>query len=135
MEATQEEIYPMPSFPVPNATDGGSIVQNGTRRRSASRLTTMKRAGCVPLLAHLRWVKYADVLLGARGTCRGGQARAGHRAQFQRIPGREDGGRNCRTSGSMWREDSLTSAAMPWNTRECTIEDPDGYRLQLSPSQ
>ncbi len=23
-------------------------------------------------------------------------------------------------------------AAMPWNARECTIEDPDGYRLTFS---
>ena len=33
---------------------------------------------------------------------------------------------------SAWGAGGFAACDMPWNARECTIEDPDGYRLTFT---
>ena len=63
---TTEEIYPMPAFPILNASDLAASARWYQEALGFRHVFTMRGPGGQPLLVHLRWVKYADVLLGAR---------------------------------------------------------------------
>jgi len=130
---SQEEIYPMPSFV--------TLAVKDTARSSAwyqdvlgfRHVATIPGPGGKPYLVHLRWVKYADLLLVA-----------------ERAPVNDPKGIACTLCFSMFArgEDSVDPLAdkarsagativagpadMPWNAREVTIADPDGFRLNFT---
>jgi catechol 2,3-dioxygenase-like lactoylglutathione lyase family enzyme len=98
---------------------------------------TMPGPGGQPGLVHLRWVKYADLLI----TCsRDGKELPEPRGagvalsfqMFDRFGGSVDAlAEQARKMGA-----SIVSGPIdqPWNVRELTILDPDGYRLVFSAS-
>lgn len=127
-----EEIYPMPFFVnliVSNLERSSKFYQEVM---GFKHIFTMPGPGGQPALVHLRWSKYADLLLSLP---RDGKPvpeprGAGVSLSFQMLE---------RFNGSV---DTLADHAkagganivwgpmdQPWNVRELTVLDPDGYRL------
>ena len=93
---------------------------------------TMPGSDGKPALVHLRWLKYADLLIALP---RDGRAipeprGAGVSLNFQmleRFEGNVDSlAEQAKTNGANVVSGPLDQ---PWNVREVTILDPDGYRL------
>ena len=126
-----EEIYPMPSFPTLIVSDlarSSNFYQNAL---GFTHIFTMPGQGGQPALAHLRWVKYADLLLT---TPRDGKELTGLKgvgislnfSLFDRFDGDIDAfAKHARENGA----NAIGPIDQPWNVREVTVFDPDGYRL------
>ena len=82
-------------------------------------------------MVHLRWVRYADLLLtNSRGgeelTRPKGVGVSLNFAMFDRFDGDMDAFANhARENGA----NVVGPVDQPWNVREVTVLDPDGYRL------
>ena len=131
--SSQEEIYPMPSFVTLAAKDTARSAAWYQDVLGFRHVATIPGPSGKPLLVHLRWVKYADLLLAA-----------------ERAPVNEPKGSACTLCFSMFGrgEESVDPLAdnarsggatilagpadTPWNTREVTIADPDGFRLNFT---
>ena len=126
-----EEIYPMPSFPsliVKDLEASSNFYQNAL---GFKHIFTMPGPGGQPGLVHLRWVKYADLLLtksreGKELTEPRGMGVSLNFGMFDRFHGDIDAfAKHARENGA-----NLTGPIdQPWNVREVTVLDPDGYRL------
>ena len=126
-----EDIYVMPLFPMLIVKDleaSSSFYQNAL---GFKHIFTMPGPDGQPSIAHLRWVKYADVLLT---NSRGGEELTGPKgvgislnfAMFDRFDGDIDGFANhARENGA----NVVGPVDQPWNVREVSVLDPDGYRL------
>ena len=126
-----EEIYPMPSFPtlvVKDLEASSNFYQNTL---GFKHIFTMQGPDGKPSLVHLRWVKYADVLLTKS---RVGKELSEPRGigvslnfnMFEHFNGDMD------AFASHAREKGANVNGpidQPWNVREVTVIDPDGYRL------
>ncbi|MDQ6693453.1 MAG: VOC family protein [Chloroflexota bacterium] len=128
---TNEEIYPMPSFPILNVTDLAASSQWYQEALGFHHIFTMQGPGGIPLLAHLRWVKYADLLLGARPV-ESGRRGLGVTFSFSAYLAEQTVDEIAARAEARGAKIVAPPAQMPWNARECTIEDPDGYRLVFS---
>lgn len=128
---TSEEIYPMPSFPILNVTDLAASSHWYQEALGFRHVFTMSGPGGVPMLAHLRWVKYADLLLGARPV-EPGRRGLGITLSFSALLAGRTVDSIAAQAEAHGAHIVAPPAAMPWNARECTIEDPDGYRLVFS---
>ncbi len=126
-----EEIYPMPSFPMLVVNDLEASAVFYQEALGFKHIFTMPGPGGTPALVHLRWVKYADLLLTKP---RDGKALpeprgAGITLNFN-LHDRFEG--NIDAFATQSREKGaqvIGPANQPWNVREVTIIDPDGYRL------
>jgi uncharacterized glyoxalase superfamily protein PhnB len=128
---TQEEIYPMPSFPMLNVADLAASSRWYQEALGFRHIFTMAGPGGMPLLVHLRWTKYADVLLTSR-PLEPGRRGLGIVLSFSAyLASRtvDEIAAQARASGA---HITAPPTDMPWNARECTIEDPDGYRLTFT---
>ncbi|MEO8289232.1 MAG: VOC family protein [Chloroflexota bacterium] len=125
---TNEEIYPMPSFPILNVTDLAASSRWYQEALGFRHIFTMSGPRGVPLLAHLRWIKYADLLLGARPV-ETGKRGLGMVLSFSAYLAERKVDDIAAQAEAYGANIVAPPADMPWNTRECTIEDPDGYRL------
>jgi catechol 2,3-dioxygenase-like lactoylglutathione lyase family enzyme len=126
-----EEIYPMPSFPMLVVGDLEASTLFYQEALGFKHIFTMPGPGGAPALVHLRWVKYADLLIT--------KARDGKLSPelkgvgitlnfnlFDRFEGDIDAfAGHAREKGAQ----VLGPVNQPWNVREVTIMDPDGYRL------
>ncbi|MHC4434141.1 MAG: VOC family protein [Planctomycetota bacterium] len=124
-----EEIYPMPAFPTLSVSDLTASTQWYQDMLGFRLVFSMPGPAGQPVLTHLRWAKYADLLLvpdikqeplpGPKGT--------GITLTFAMT------GENVDQMAARAKSLGATIAAgpltQPWNTREVTILDPDGYRL------
>lgn len=121
------EIYPMPMFPTLAVRDVGASVGWYAEVLGFGTVFVLPGADGEPVLGHLRWRKYADVLLvpdGADSAVRKGTGVSlsflvrdvGVDAMAERLVGR----------GVELAEGPVTR---PWNAREIVVVDPDGYRL------
>ena len=126
-----EEIYPMPSFPMLIVKDleaSSAFYQNSL---GFKHIFTMPGPGGQPALVHLRWVKYADLLItvsrdGKQLTDPKGVGISLNFGMFDRFDGDID------AFASYARENGATVMGpinQPWNVREVTVLDPDGYKL------
>lgn len=124
-----EEIYPMPFFPRLIVRD---LAASSTWYQD---VLGFKHIFTMPGLVHLRWIKYADLLLSPP---RDGKELPKPRgigvslnfSMFDRFDGSVD---------ALAEQVSKMSANIvsgpldrPWNVRELTILDPDGYQLVFS---
>ena len=127
-----EEIYPMPFFVnlTVSALEASSKFYQETL--GFKHIFTMPGPGGKPSLVHLRWSKYADLLLSLP---RDGKAvpeprGTGVSLSFQmleRFEGSVDAlAEQAQASGANIGSGPLDQ---PWNVRELTILDPDGYQL------
>ena len=126
-----EEIYPMPSFPMLVVKDlevSSEFYQNVL---GFKHIFTMSGPGGQPVLVHLRWVKYADLLVtgprdGKALTDPKGVGISLNFGMFDRFDGDIDAfAEHARKNGANVKG----PIDQPWNVREVTVFDPDGYRL------
>jgi uncharacterized glyoxalase superfamily protein PhnB len=126
-----EEIYPMPSFPVLIVSDLEASANFYQNVLGFKHIFSMPGPGGQLALVHLRWVKYADLLIakprdGKELTEPKGVGISLNFGMFDRFNGDIDafaaqvraGGAN--VSGPL---------DQPWNVREVTVIDSDGYKL------
>jgi uncharacterized glyoxalase superfamily protein PhnB len=127
-----EEIYPMPFFVrliVSNLDVSSKFYQETL---GFKHIFTMPGPGGKAMLVHLRWSKYADLLLSLS---RDGKPvpeprGAGVTLSFQMLE-RFDGSVDALADQAKARGANIASGPLdqPWNVRELTIFDPDGYQL------
>lgn len=126
-----EDIYPMPSFPMLVVSDLGVSVDFYQDALGFKHIFTMPGPGGGPALVHLRWVKYADLLIARP---RDGKEIPGPKGVgislnfnlFDHFDGDIDAfAEQTRKKGA----DVTGPVTQPWNVREVTVIDPDGYRL------
>lgn len=127
-----EEFYGMPAFPTLAVADPTA----STRWYDAigfRHVFTLPGPGDRPALVHLRWAKYADLLL--RPGPREGRAPVGTGvtltfAMFAREGETvDDVAARARNAGAATEAEP---SDRPWNSRETTLLDPDGYRLTFT---
>jgi uncharacterized glyoxalase superfamily protein PhnB len=131
----KEEIYGMPSFPMLTVNDlevSSLWYQEVLGFRD---VFTFRMPDNRPVLAHLRWAKYADLLLVRPTTPLTGTKGVGVTLFFAMPEGEPfvDGlADRARQKGAI-----IVSgpADTPWNARDVTIADPDGFRLTFTGSQ
>ena len=126
-----EEIYPMPSFPILIVKDLAASANFYQNALGFKHIFTMPGPDGQPRLVHLRWVKYADLLLtkprdGKDLNEPKGVGIALNFGMFDRFDGDIDAfAKQARESGA-----NITGPIdQPWNVREVTVLDPDGYTL------
>ena len=127
-----EEIYPMPFFVNLIVTDLDVSSKFYQEVLGFRHVFAMPGPGGKTMLVHLRWSKYADLLLSAP---RDGKAipeprGAGVALSFQMLE-RFDGSVDTLAEQAKVGGANITSGPLdrPWNVRELTILDPDGYQL------
>ncbi len=126
-----EEIYPMPSFVTLIVSDLEASSDFYQSALGFKHIFTMPGPGGQPALVHLRWMKYADLLIvrprpGEAPTSPKGTGVSLNFNLFDRFGGDiEAFAAQAREKGA----NVLGPVAQPWNVREVTVTDPDGYRL------
>jgi catechol 2,3-dioxygenase-like lactoylglutathione lyase family enzyme len=126
-----EEIYPMPSFPTLIVSDLEASSKFYQEALGFKHIFTMPGPGGMPTLIHLRWVKYADVLIALPRDGRDVSEPKGVGVSLNfnlldRFNGNIDAfAEHAREKGA----NVVGPVDQPWNVREVTILDPDGYRL------
>jgi len=126
-----EEIYPMPLFPTLIVTDVEASSRFYQNALGFQHIFTMPGPDGQPSLVHLRWVKYADLLItksrdGQELTESKGVGVSLNFNMFEHFNGDMDAfakharENNARVTGP---------TDQPWNVREVTVLDPDGYKL------
>jgi len=126
-----EEIYPMPSFPTLIVSDLEASSKFYQEALGFKHIFTMPGPGGKPALVHLRWVKYADLLIALpRDSKELSHPRgAGVSLNFNLLDRFEGDieafAKHAREKGA----DVAGPVAQPWNVHEVTVLDPDGYQL------
>ncbi len=127
-----EEIYPMPSFPMLIVSDLEASSRFYQEALGFKHIFTMPGPGGKPALVHLRWLKYADLLISLpRDGVKIPEPRgAGVSLSFQMFDNFE-GKVDVLAEQAKINGANIVSGPIdqPWNVREVTILDPDGYRL------
>lgn len=121
-------IYPMPSFPTLVVRD---VAQSARWYRDVlgfADVFTMAAPNGAAMLAHLRWCKYADVLLVPARAPLDGALGTGVTLNFV-TERAEDVAARARAGGAAHVDGPVDR---PWNAREVTVHDPDGYRLNFT---
>ena len=126
------EAYPMPSF----ATLVVSDVRRSTdwyRSIGFRTVFTMPGPGGLPSLVHLRWTKYADLLLfpDRDGSAAGAPKGRGVALNYLTEDVEAVAGRASRIGAHVVEG----PVQRPWNVREMVLLDPDGYRLVFNERQ
>ena len=126
-----EEIYPMPSFPTLIVRDL-EVSSKWYQDVLGFKLTfTMPGPGRQPALVHLRWVKYADLLIARPrdGKDLPGPKGVGVSLSFSMFD-RSDSDIDAFTKHAREKGANVSGPIdQPWNVREVTALDPDGYKL------
>ncbi|SRR5579883_615983 len=123
MKHISKDIYPMPLFVRLEVGDIAASRDWYSQTLGFLDLYSLDGPAGVPLMVHLRWTKYADIMLVPRTTpiTKAGEGVAvymtAERGEVDEIAKRGD---NAVIEGPVNR---------PWNTREVVLLDPDGYRL------
>jgi uncharacterized glyoxalase superfamily protein PhnB len=127
----QPDIYPMPSFPTLAAKDVAASAAWYQQALGFTHVFTMQGPGGAPALVHLRWAKYADLLLRGEADAADDRPKGlGISLSFSVFEGRVDdiadrarshGARLLRGPGNR-----------PWNARDFSVADPDGFVLTFT---
>jgi catechol 2,3-dioxygenase-like lactoylglutathione lyase family enzyme len=119
----QPEFYPMPSFPT-----------LGVRDVEASARWYQEALGfasvfAMPGLVHLRWAKYADLLLRP-GAATADKKGVGVTLSYAVVDGGIDAlADRARAKGAVFLQEP---GDRPWNARDFTVADPDGFALTFT---
>ena len=129
------EIYPMPSFPMLATSDLARSALWYQDVLGFQDVFTFRMADGRPVLAHLRWRKYADMLLVPERDLPAGGRGTGITLIFA-MPDEDpfvDGlaERAARLGATILAGPADTA----WNARDVTLLDPDGYRLTFTGAQ
>ena len=123
------EFYPMPMFPTLSVEDIDLSVSWYTDRVGFSLVFSMPGPGDKVGLAHLRWRKYADLLLvpgtnSAYAThAKGAGIALSFRVETETI---DEMAARLEANGVELEEGPVVR---PWNTKDIVVLDPDGFRL------
>jgi catechol 2,3-dioxygenase-like lactoylglutathione lyase family enzyme len=117
------EFYPMPSFPTLAVRDLAAS-QAWYERLGFTTVFVMPGPGGAPGLAHLRWARYADLML-APGTQEGRRG-VGVTLTFAVADGLDALADRARAAGAVFLREP---GDRPWNARDFSVADPDGYAL------
>ena len=123
----EPEIYPMPSFPTLVVSDIEASVNWYCEGLGFSHIFSMPSPDGTPSMAHLRWIKYADLLIFADTS---------NRLENQ-VKGVGVGLNYTATNIAELAQRAKQYKAQivegpvnrPWNICELVLLDPDGYRL------
>lgn len=130
----QHEIYPMPSFA------GLEVADTHASRRwymealgFADIFTMPDGPGGMPMMSHLRFTKYADILLRPAFAPVTGPKGLGFTLTFTVFDGTLDAidalAERARKAGASIVQEP---GNRPWNARDFTVADPDGFRLTFT---
>ena len=122
------DIYPMPAFPMIAATDLALSSRWYQEALGFADVFTMRGPDGRPLLAHLRWSRWADVLITQARTPVESPRGRGITLNFMTLAVDELADR-ARAAGANVLEGPMDR---PWNARDVTIADPDDYRLNFT---
>ena len=127
----QEEIYPMPAFPALQVADVLAATQ-WYQETLGFHVVLAPGGPGFARLAHLRWAKYADLLLIPDAGLEPGPKGRGVRLTYT-LPGAlatlDELAARAVAHGATIVEGPV---ARPWNVRELLVRDPDGYLLVFS---
>ncbi|HVU19696.1 MAG TPA: VOC family protein [Rhizomicrobium sp.] len=122
----QSEFYPMPSFPTLAVRDLDASVR-WYEMLGFKTVFVMPGPGGAPVLAHLRWARYADLML--RPDPAHGNKGLGITLSFAVQDGLDAIAGRARANGAhLLRE----PGDRPWNARDFSIADPDGFELTFT---
>jgi uncharacterized glyoxalase superfamily protein PhnB len=123
------EICAMPMFPTLAVTDvAASAGWYETLR--FWHVFTMKDPSGRPLLAHLRWARYADVLL--RQETSAAAVERGHGVTLTFALDADAVTALAERARAQGARIIAEPRVQPWNARDVSIADPDGYHLTFS---
>ncbi len=125
----QPEIYPMPMFPTLSVADVASSVEWYVNALGFEPVFTLPSPDGGIAMAHLRWRKYADLLLVPDSGPPDVEHPKGVGAVFSFLVDKtpvDDMAANLAAVGVEVSEGPVTR---PWNTRDIVVHDPDGYKL------
>lgn len=120
------EIYPMPMFPTLSVKDIRESETWYSVKLGFSVIFTIPGADGAAILVHLRWRKYADVLLvpnSSEAHPRGIGVALSFLMESETV---DDMAARLEANGVEIEEGPIDR---PWNTRDIIVLDPDGYRL------
>ncbi len=120
-------IYPMPMFPTLSVQDVRASVDWYSEILEFGTVFVLPGADGEPVLAHLRWRTYADVLLVPEGAESTGRKGVGVSLSF--LVGDVAVDAMAERLMGLGVELDEGPVTRPWNTREIVVVDPDGYRL------
>jgi len=124
----EREIYGMPAFPVILTNDLPRSSQWYQDVLGFADVFTMRGPDDRPLLAHLRWCKWADVLITQARMPLEPPRGQGITLNFMTL-GVDELAERARAAGANVLDGPVDR---PWNARDVTIADPDGYRLNFT---
>lgn len=126
-----EEIYPMPSFPTLIVSDVEASSNFYQQALGFKHIFTLPGPDGKPSLVHLRWVKYADLLITRPrdGKDLAGPKGVGVSLNFNMLE-HFDGDMDAFAGYAREHGANVMGPVdQPWNVREVTVLDPDGYQL------
>ena len=123
------EIYPMAMFPTLSVADVGASVGWYSEGLGFGTVFVLQEADGEPVLAHLRWRKYADLLLVPDEGGSDSEREKGIGVSLSFLVG--DSSVDAMAERLVGRGVELDEGPVTraWNTREIVVMDPDGYRL------
>lgn len=119
----------MPSFPTLEVRDVAASSRWYQEALGFSHVFTMPGPGGTAGLVHLRWAKYADLLLRA-GPATSQSKGVGISLNYAVTNGDIDAlAERARTRGAIFIREP---GNRPWNARDFTVADPDGFALTFT---
>jgi catechol 2,3-dioxygenase-like lactoylglutathione lyase family enzyme len=129
-ESRTEDFYPMPTFVTLEVADIAASTAWYADALGFRPVFEAPGPAGQPSLVHLRRDRYQDILLVPAATA--APTTTAHGVTVNFLPGEtsvDDIARRATGAASLEVEGPLER---PWNVREVTVHDPDGYRLRCS---
>lgn len=127
-EGWDTQIYPMPSFPVLLVSDLEASAAWYQNALGFADVFTMRMGNGKPLLVHLRWCMFSDMLLTPARSPLAAEPGAGITLNFATVSA-DAVAERARAAGARIVTEPTDR---PWNARDVLIADPDGYRLNFT---
>jgi catechol 2,3-dioxygenase-like lactoylglutathione lyase family enzyme len=127
-EGWMKDIYPMPSFPMILASDLERTYRWYVDVMGFADVFTMRSQAGAILISHLRWSRWADVLITPAREPLPDRPGRGITLNFMTFDP-DAVAEKAKAAGATIIEGPMDR---PWNARDVTIADPDGYRLNFT---
>ncbi len=130
-DSQSNEIYPMPSFVTLRVNDPGVSGKWYEEALGFRHVFSIPGPAGRPMLVHVRWAKYADLLLQLQGEPDKGAAKGkGMSISFSVTDGSVDElAEKARRYGASILSEPKNQ---PWNARDFSVADPDGFVLTFT---
>lgn len=127
----QESFYQMPAFVTLSVRNLAASTEWYQKVFGFKLVFQMPNHEGIPIFSHLRFSKYADVMLAQESTAINPDVKKGVGASFafSVFAGTVDEiAEAAKANGA----DILPVTIKPWNAREFTVTDPDGYKITFT---